>query len=161
MTLLLFVLIRLRRVACLAAVAGARQVRALWPGDGTGTRIAPFAGAHSLLNGPRPAHGAPRRTDGGAVDDLPPVRLPIARGRDARIPFHTPRPTPSFDGGRTTATRAGRRARRARWSDRDDQTGGAPWDRDRLVDLAAGGRTAISRSSARNGRDSPRARPSA
>src|SRR6266566_9823197 len=123
-----------RVLSCRCGCATGACASALVTGRAQGLR--PFATAPSWLNGPRPEHGAARRTHGGALHNLPPVRLPAARGRDARIHLLASRRAPSDD-GRAGDPRKGRPERRPNPGDREAQTGGAPRHWHYLVDVAA------------------------
>src|SRR6266550_2389788 len=101
-----------RRCGCATGACAS----ALVTGRAQGLR--PFATTPSWLNGPRPEHRAARRTHSGPLHNLPPVRLPAARGRDARIHLLASRRAPSDD-GRAGAPRNGRPQRRSTPSGRD------------------------------------------
>src|SRR6266576_7146377 len=107
-----------RRCGCATGACAS----ALVTGRAQGLR--PFATTPSWLNGPRPEHRAARRTHSGPLHNLPPVRLPAARGRDARIHLLASRRAPSDD-GRAGAPRNGRPQRPSTPSDREAPTGSA------------------------------------
>src|SRR5438046_7761455 len=121
-----------RRCGCATGACAS----ALVTGRAQGLR--PFATTPSWLNGPRPEHSAACRTHSGALHNLPPVRLPAARGRDAGIHLLASRRPPSDD-GRAGAPRNGRPERHSNPGNREAQTGGAPRHRNPLVAVAPAG----------------------